>query len=90
MMIRTKLPKDSLPLLKFIENNGPLSQKSILESLKFPIRKLRYLLNRLVEDGILRRIPNLNDMRSVYYDLSIDNNFLESLLVSTKKSAKTA
>ena len=35
-----------------------------------PAKTVRYALKRLAEEAVITQIPNLEDMRSVYYALS--------------------
>ncbi|MBY9001939.1 MAG: hypothetical protein KGD64_13560, partial [Candidatus Heimdallarchaeota archaeon] len=63
--------------MKVLDISGPMTQKQILGSVDQPERTVRYGIRRLLEKGILKKMSNLSDMRSVYYylDPAIKSNF---------------
>ena len=76
-MKRRKLPRGGEDIMKVLDISGPMTQKQILGSVDQPERTVRYGIRRLLEKGILKKMSNLSDMRSVYYylDLDIRSNF---------------
>ncbi|MHA2252961.1 MAG: winged helix DNA-binding protein [Candidatus Kariarchaeaceae archaeon] len=67
---RVKLPEKAIPLLKFLEVNGPKTQRDLIDTLSLPTRTVRYSIRRLLERGLIKKVPNLKDMRSVFYHIS--------------------
>ena len=45
----------------------PLSSKEIQEEIDLPVRATRYALRRLLVQGLVRKVPCLEDMRTSYY-----------------------
>jgi len=76
-MKRRKLPRGGEDIIKVLDINGPMTQKQILSSVEQPERTVRYGIRRLLEKGILKKMSNLSDMRSVFYylDPNIRENF---------------
>lgn len=76
-----KLPEAAIPMLKYLQDNSPKTQREIMESLDLPTRTVRYSLRRLLERDFIVRIANLNDMRSVYYQINPQIVDLEQVIV---------
>lgn len=89
-MKRRKLPRGGEDIMKVLDISGPMTQKQILGSVDQPERTVRYGIRRLLEKGILKKMSNLSDMRSVYYylDLDIRNNF--EFLASSKEKVEVS
>ncbi len=68
-MKRRKLPRGGEDIIKVLDERGPMTQKEILRSVDQPERTVRYGIRRLLEKGILKKMSNLRDMRSVFYYL---------------------
>jgi transcription initiation factor IIE alpha subunit len=71
-MIKGRLPESGKPIVQLLEKEGPLTQKAIIDRLSIPVRTIRYGIRRLMEKGYIKKLPNLRDMRSVYYFLNPD------------------
>ncbi len=69
-MKRRKLPRGGEDIIKVLDDQGPMTQRDILSSVNQPERTVRYGIRRLLEKGILKKMSNLKDMRSVYYYLA--------------------
>ncbi len=69
-MKRRKLPRGGEDIIRVLDEKGPMTQKQILASVDQPERTVRYGIRRLLEKGILKKMSNLSDMRSVYYYLA--------------------
>ena len=69
-MKRRKLPRGGEDIIKVLDMHGPMTQKQILAAVDQPERTVRYGIRRLLEKGILKKMSNLSDMRSVYYYLA--------------------
>ncbi|MCG3216665.1 MAG: ArsR family transcriptional regulator [Candidatus Heimdallarchaeota archaeon] len=76
-MKKRKLPRGGENIIKVLDIGGPMTQKQILGSVDQPERTVRYGIRRLLEKGILKKMSNLSDMRSVFYflDPAIRDNF---------------
>ena len=77
---KARLPEKSIPLLRFLEQNGPKTQRELIDTLDLPTRTVRYSIRRLLERGLILKIPNLRDMRSVYYNISPEVVDVESII----------
>lgn len=67
---RSNLPWAAIPLLKYLDYHGKKTQKQLIVELELPVRTVRYAVTRLLEENYIQRIPNLEDMRSVFYQIS--------------------
>ncbi len=73
-----KLPKPTNEILKLFKNQESLTPSQINISLpQFERKDIKYALRRLREKGIIVRIPNLFDMRRVYYRVATQDEFTE-------------
>lgn len=73
-----KLPKPTNEILKLFKNQDSLTPSQINTSLPvFERKDIKYALRRLREKGIIVRIPNLFDMRRVYYRVATQDEFTE-------------
>ncbi|RMG32009.1 MAG: hypothetical protein D6732_13945 [Methanobacteriota archaeon] len=63
------LPYPALEILKLLAKHGSLTAKEIQDYLGPEIEQkaIKYALRRLLENKVIYRVPNLLDMRSVYY-----------------------
>ncbi|MGQ4833129.1 MAG: winged helix-turn-helix transcriptional regulator [Candidatus Asgardarchaeia archaeon] len=52
------------------ESQSPLSSIEIAEKTQFSARTVRYILKKLQKKGIVKKIPNLLDMRRCFYKIS--------------------
>ncbi|MHA2170582.1 MAG: winged helix DNA-binding protein [Candidatus Kariarchaeaceae archaeon] len=82
---RAKLPEKAIPLLRYLEVNGPKTQRELIDTLNLPTRTVRYSIRRLLERGLIRKVPNLKDMRSVFYHISPLINDVESVIAEELK-----
>ena len=73
-----KLPKPTNEILKLFKNQDSLTPSQINTALpNFERKDIKYSLRRLREKGIIVRIPNLFDMRRVYYRVATQDEFSE-------------
>ena len=85
----SKLPDAAIPLLRYLQDSGKKTQRQLINSLNLPTRTVRYSIRRLLERGLIKKVPNLKDMRSVYYlidssVLDVEQVIAEELRVSAK------
>lgn len=86
-MIRlVKLPKPTNEILELFKTQESLTPSQINASLPhFEKKDIKYALRRLREKGIIVRVPNLFDMRRVYYRVATQDEF-QSVSVGMKTS----
>ncbi|MCK5303806.1 MAG: ArsR family transcriptional regulator [Candidatus Heimdallarchaeota archaeon] len=89
-MKRRKLPRGGEDIMKVLDISGPMTQKQILGSVDQPERTVRYGIRRLLEKGILKKMSNLSDMRSVYYYLDLDIRANFEFLASSKEKVEVS
>lgn len=71
MYHKHRLDDSQREILLMIANTGPMSAKDLVNALPGMKRKsIRYAIRRLKEKNILKKIPNLLDMRSGFYALN--------------------
>ena len=63
----SELPASALSVLQSLIARGPMSPKNISSWAKIPIRTVNFAIKKLRRKGLIRRIPNLQDMRSPLY-----------------------
>ncbi len=68
----SNLPKSAVIVLSGLTHEGPMTPKSIIKKLKLPSRTVTYALRTLIDENIVRKIPNLNDMRQPIYHVNIE------------------
>ncbi len=70
-----KLPKSSKRLILAISEYGSLTQKQLIAKVKMPAKTVRYALKKLTEENLIVSQHNLEDMRSMFYNLNPDIDF---------------
>lgn len=85
----SKLPDAAVPLLRYLEANGKKTQRELISNLNLPTRTVRYSIRRLLERGLIKKVPNLKDMRSVFYlidssVLDVEQIIAEEIKISAK------
>ncbi|MHA2092324.1 MAG: winged helix-turn-helix transcriptional regulator [Candidatus Kariarchaeaceae archaeon] len=67
----TKLPEPAMEIIQQLCKRDFQTQEEIRNSLPtISSKTMRYAVRRLLENGIIYRVPNLLDMRSVSYRLA--------------------
>ena len=71
-MALQSLPSPAIEIILLIKKEGTLSSRDILEYFenKYQEKAVKYAIRRLLENKLIHRVPNLLDMRSVYYRLA--------------------
>ena len=73
-----KLPKPTNEILELFKSQESLTPNQINSALPhFEKKDIKYALRRLREKGIIVRVPNLFDMRRVYYRVATQDEFQE-------------
>jgi DNA-binding IclR family transcriptional regulator len=67
------LPNSAWIVLGSLTAEGPMTPKDIIKKLKMPSRTITYALQTLVKEQIVKKTPNLLDMRQPIYHVDFDN-----------------
>ncbi|MCK5151541.1 MAG: MarR family transcriptional regulator [Candidatus Thorarchaeota archaeon] len=67
-----ELPASALSVLQSLTARGPMSPKDISRWAKVPIRTVNFAIKKLRRKGLIRRISNLQDMRSPLYTTDLE------------------
>ncbi|MHA2030011.1 MAG: MarR family transcriptional regulator [Candidatus Kariarchaeaceae archaeon] len=70
-----KLPKSSKRLILALSDHGSLTQKQLIANVNMPAKTVRYALKKLSEQNLIVSQHNLEDMRSMFYNLNPDIDF---------------
>jgi len=78
-MALQSLPSPAIEIISLIKKEGTLSSRDILECFKdkHQEKAVKYAIRRLLENKLIHRVPNLLDMRSVYYRLATPDELSE-------------
>ncbi|MHA2028507.1 MAG: hypothetical protein ACW99A_07725 [Candidatus Kariarchaeaceae archaeon] len=79
--IITKLPDPAIEIVEQLSKHEyqTMTQEDIRSALSISTHKsIRYAIRRLLENGIIYRVANLLDMRSVSYRLATPNELSEA------------
>ena len=66
-MLEKGLPHSLFAVLRSIARSGPLPPKEISRRSQVPERTVTYALRRLMQQKLIVKIPNLQDMRQCLY-----------------------
>lgn len=82
-----RLPKNAITIMRYIDSQGPKTQKELKFDLDLSLRALRYALRRMELRGVINKRANLSDMRSLFYTINptignIETFFQEEGLVA--------
>lgn len=73
MSIRTgRTPKSTFAILSALICDGPMCPKELSVKLEMAPRTVSFALRKLLREKILRRIPNLHDMRRPKYHVNLE------------------
>lgn len=70
-----KLPKSSKRLILALSDHGSLTQKQLIAKVNMPAKTVRYALKKLGDLNLIASQHNLEDMRSMFYNLNPDIDF---------------
>ncbi len=62
-----KLTKSQKIVLEVLRKEGAMTPKLLLDKVDFAPRTVRYALRKLLKKKLIKRIPNLQDMRQWVY-----------------------
>ncbi len=66
---KKRIPPSAKVVYDLLKKNGPLTAKDILRQCNLAPRTVRYALKKLLDSRMIKRLPNLNDMRQNVYQL---------------------
>ncbi len=66
----TQLPKSAREIYQLLKANGALKPQEIGNHTTLSNRTIRYALKILIEGALVRRVPDLRDLRSHFYTLN--------------------
>ncbi len=64
------LPKSALVVLDHIAAEGPIAPREISRQFDVPLRTVTFALKKLMKLDLLKRVPNLLDMRKPQYHMN--------------------
>jgi len=67
MLSLNDIPRSALLVLDHLTEFGPMAPREIAKVSKIPLRTVTFALQKLVQQDLLRKIPNLLDMRKQLY-----------------------
>ncbi|TFG31507.1 MarR family transcriptional regulator [Candidatus Thorarchaeota archaeon] len=67
-----RTPKSAIAILGVLINHGPMCPLEISEKLDMAPRTVSFALRKLLGRQLLRKIPNLHDMRRPKYHVDMD------------------
>ena len=67
-----QLPGSALVVLRSLARSGPMSPKEITSTTRLPSRTVSSAIKRLSRLRLLRRVPDLHDMRKCLYGPNIE------------------
>jgi len=68
-----RTPKSAIKILGTLANDGPMCPLEISERLNMAPRTVSFALKELVRRQLLRRVPNLIDMRRPMYYVNMES-----------------
>ncbi len=72
MTMGVSIPKSARVVLHSLATIGPMSPKEISRKSELPLRTVSFAIRRLTKWHLLKRIPNLQDMRQPLYNIESD------------------
>ncbi|MFX1484043.1 MAG: MarR family transcriptional regulator [Promethearchaeota archaeon] len=82
-----ELPNSALIVLNSLTAEGPMTPKTIIEKVNLAPRTISFALRTLVREQVVKKTPNLADMRQPIYHVNIDKVRELQLLFSKKQSS---
>ena len=67
-----RTPKSAMAILGTLVKHGPMCPMEICETLDMAPRTVSFALRKLLGKKLLRKIPNLNDMRRPMYHVNME------------------
>ncbi len=67
LKLSSNLPKSALVVLDHITAEGPIAPRDLSRKIDVPLRTVSFALKKLMKLDLLRKTPNLMDMRKPQY-----------------------
>jgi DNA-binding MarR family transcriptional regulator len=67
-----ELPNSAMIVLQSLTSDGPMTLKTIISRINLSSRTITFALRVLLKEKIVKRIPNLADMRQPYYHINAE------------------
>lgn len=81
----TDLPNSALMVLGSLTTEGPMTPKTLIEKVDLAPRTISFALRTLVREQVIRRTPNLADMRQPIYYVNLEKVRELQLLFNKKQ-----
>ncbi len=65
-----KLPRSARLIYDYLARTQLAKPKDLIENMDIPARTIRHALKRLVDEGLVIKIPDFNDLRSSFYKIN--------------------
>lgn len=72
MFTPNDIPRSALIILDHLREHGPMAPRDLSRRAKVPLRTVTFALQKLVNIRLLRKVPNLMDMRKPLYHPNLD------------------
>ncbi len=72
MFTPNDIPRSALIVLDHLTEHGPMAPRDLSKKSKMPLRTVTFALKKLIMHRLLRKVPNLLDMRKPLYHANID------------------
>lgn len=72
MFTPNDLPRSALVVLDHLTEHGPMAPRDLSKKSQIPLRTVTFALKKLVRHRLLRKVPNLMDMRKPLYHADVD------------------
>ncbi|MFW9931264.1 MAG: MarR family transcriptional regulator [Candidatus Thorarchaeota archaeon] len=66
------LTKRAVEVFDFIKENGPVTPKQIALFTSMPSRTIFFAISNLVDEDLVKKTPDLTDMRNISYSINPD------------------
>jgi DNA-binding MarR family transcriptional regulator len=67
-----ELPNSAILVLSSLATEGPMTPKTIIEKVGLAPRTISFALRTLVRERVIRKTPNLADMRQPLYHINME------------------
>jgi DNA-binding MarR family transcriptional regulator len=72
MFTPNDLPRSALIVLDHLAQHGPMAPRDLSRESQMPLRTVTFALKKLVRHRLLRKVPNLMDMRKPLYHANVE------------------
>ncbi|MFX0106761.1 MAG: MarR family transcriptional regulator [Candidatus Hodarchaeota archaeon] len=66
------MPSSAFLVLRSLQRTGPMSPKEISERIQIPARTVSFAIRKLSRHRLIRKVPDLTDMRRCVYTPNLD------------------